>query len=69
MSSKSQIPPPGQYILIAGAILGIVAGCALLWVSPIKGAIPGAFLGLGGAVLGTLIARPIALAVTGRIKK
>ncbi len=61
MSKQSEIPPPGQYILIARGILGIVVGVAAIFVSPIKGAIPGALFGVGGAVLGTLIARPIAL--------
>jgi hypothetical protein len=69
MTSKAPVPPPGQYIIIAGTILGIIAGCALIFVSPIKGAIPGAFFGIGGAVAGVLISRPIALAVNKRLNK
>lgn len=62
-SKPTSIPPPGQYVIIAGAILGIIAGSVAVVVGPIKGMIPGAFFGMGGAVLGVLIARPIALAV------
>ncbi|MFT7641088.1 MAG: hypothetical protein ACI9G1_002832 [Pirellulaceae bacterium] len=66
MKKKNEIPPPGQYVLIAGAIIGIIVGIAALSVSPITGAIPGALFGMGGAILGALIARPIALAVNKR---
>jgi hypothetical protein len=69
MADNATIPPPGQYILVAGAVLGIMLGCALIFISPIQGMIPGAFFGVGGAAVGTLIARPIALAVNKRQKK
>ena len=60
------LPPAGQGIVTAGSVIGIVLGCAAIFVSPIKGMIPGALFGIGGAVLGALIGRGIAVAVFGK---
>lgn len=63
------IPPPGKHIHQAGMLLGLIVGVACIFGLKIGGAIPGALIGLGGVVIGGLIAKPIALSVNEKHNK
>jgi len=62
--NKKQLSKAGQTITMVGAIVGIAAALILMNVLKISGALPGALFGAGGAVVGSLIAMPIAYLVS-----
>jgi len=66
MENKDNLPPIGQAIVTGGALLGLVGACALIFLVPINGIIPGMLLGMGGPILGIAVARPIAVLLTRR---
>ena len=41
------------------SMIGIFIGCALLWVSPVTGIIPGMLFGAGGAILGGVVGKAL----------
>jgi hypothetical protein len=61
-----KLSPAGQAIVFAGALLGLVVACAVIFLVPVNGIIPGILLVMGGPALGIAIARPLALAITKR---
>ena len=64
LMNKKQLSKTGQAINIVGAFVGIVAALVLMNVLKIDGALPSALFGAGGAVVGSLIAMPIAYLVS-----
>ena len=62
--NKKQVSKTGQTITMVGSIVGIAAALVLMNVLKISGALPGALFGMGGAVVGSLIAMPIAYLVS-----
>jgi hypothetical protein len=66
MDGNNELTPAGRAIVGLGGALGLLAGCAAIFLLPVHGLIPGILLGMGGPVLGIAVARPIARAVTRR---
>ena len=66
MDRNNELTPAGRVIVCLGAALGLLAGCAAIFLLPVSGLLPGILFGMGGPVLGIAIARPIAYALTRR---
>jgi hypothetical protein len=64
VDGNNELTPAGQVLVGVGGALGLLAGCAAIFLLPVHGIIPGALLGMGGPVLGIAVARPIARALT-----
>jgi len=62
--SAPQKNTTAQTIITLCTAVGIILGCAAIFVSPIQGAVPGALFGVTGAVIGALVGQLIAYLVT-----
>ena len=45
MNDKNELPPAGRAIVSAGAVLGLIAGCAAIFLLPVNGILLGVLLG------------------------